>query len=115
MLAVSAGLLVGFWKPKWMKRALWGFVGMVGIFTAYIGIILLNPETEPCFCIGLNDAWNLNWEQHLAMNAGILLVAWQATLLYHTNGTLQKYKDIVAQQEGKAQIPNTKAGKKIHN
>jgi|GEM_PF-391766 len=66
--------------PDTNRLALWGALGLMVIFTVYIGATLLFVEKIPCHCGGAIE--KLTWGQHLLFNCGFIALA-AGLLLYH--------------------------------
>jgi len=66
--------------PDTNRLALWGALGLMVIFTVYIGFMLLFAEKLPCHCGGAIE--KLTWGQHLLFNCGFIALA-AGLLLYH--------------------------------
>ena len=66
--------------PDTNRLALWGALGLMVIFTVYIGATLLFVEKIPCHCGGAIE--KLTWGQHLLFNCGFMALA-AGLLLYH--------------------------------
>ena len=65
-------ILLIFPKSRW-----WGFLGsllLLTSFTVYVGMVWIGVFPEvPCNCAGLINL--LNWESHLVLNLGCLIIA----------------------------------------
>ena len=77
----------------WKKTRLIGFYGVLGLmllFTGYTLAIVFFAPYRPCSCGGIISL--LSWEQHLLLNAILLLLALLAILLSpkHKNNTWNK-------------------------
>lgn len=47
--------------------------GMLTVFTAYNGFILIDSKTLPCTCIGLFE--KMTWKGNLVLNIGLMITA----------------------------------------
>jgi hypothetical protein len=56
--------------PETRKTGLWGFMGMMVLFTFYIIAALLWAEKLPCHCGGVIET--LSWREHLLFNLGFI-------------------------------------------
>lgn len=57
----------------WMQRlGLWAATGLMGLFTLYIGYMLLFAEKLTCECGGFIS--DLSWQQHLVFNLVFILL-----------------------------------------
>ncbi len=65
--------------PDTNRLGLWGALGLMVAFTAYIGSMLLFAAKLPCHCGGAIE--KLTWGQHLLFNCGFIALA--AGLLLH--------------------------------
>lgn len=69
-ISVAVMLLVG----KWRTWGLWLSVVLMGLFTAYIGLVLTGIFGRiPCSCGGVLDS--LGWWEHLGFNVVVLGMA----------------------------------------
>lgn len=59
--------------PGTNRLGLWGALGLMVIFTGYIGSMLLFAERLPCHCGGAIE--KLTWGQHLLFNCGFIALA----------------------------------------
>lgn len=59
--------------PDTAKIGLWGFFGMMVIFSVYILIALIWASELPCQCGGVIET--LTWTEHLWFNIGVLLLS----------------------------------------
>jgi uncharacterized membrane protein YphA (DoxX/SURF4 family) len=79
--------------PRWRLKGLYAALGLMVLFTGYIGAILLLANHIPCSCGGVIE--QLSWKGHLIFNGlwtglaltGILL-QWTARKSVQTNATL---------------------------
>ncbi len=65
-------LVALFLIPVYRLQALYGSFMLMALFTAYIASILSLSENIPCSCGGVLE--RLSWTQHLAFNAGTLVL-----------------------------------------
>ncbi|TKC04219.1 MauE/DoxX family redox-associated membrane protein [Pedobacter frigoris] len=68
--------------------ALYAFVSIMTMFTAYITMILNYSSYIPCSCGGVLQ--NMNWNQHLIFNGCFALVACVVVLIYPIKETQTK-------------------------
>jgi len=67
-------LISGFlWFPKYRKSALYASLVLLGLFTAYILIVLNYSDSIPCSCGGVISS--MGWEEHIVFNAAFMLLA----------------------------------------
>lgn len=59
--------------PQTNKIGLWGFIGVMGLFTFYILAALLWLDKLPCHCGGIIES--LSWRAHLLFNLGFIGLA----------------------------------------
>jgi hypothetical protein len=79
-LVICMGLFFPLTRSMGLKVA----VGLMAVFTAYIGYMLLTSSSLPCSCGGVLNA--LSWPQHLVFNIFLFLLGLAAVL--HPNQTL---------------------------
>lgn len=72
--------------PGTNRAGLWGALGLMIAFTAYIGSMLLFAAKLPCHCGGAIA--NFTWGQHLLFNCGFIALA-AGLLLYHYKATVK--------------------------
>src|SRR5690606_18715134 len=74
--------------PRYRKWGLYGFYGMMLMFTAYIFIILNFADFVPCSCGGILE--KLGWTEHLLFNIGFILLSLVAMFLAHAKNIRPK-------------------------
>ena len=67
---VIAGLL---WFGKYRIKALFASLLLLGLFTAYIAIVLKFSDSVPCSCGGIISA--MGWRDHILFNSTFMLLA----------------------------------------
>ena len=60
------GVAVSLFIPRWRLKGLYAALGMMILFTGYIGAILLLDDHIPCSCGGVIEL--LSWQGHLIFN-----------------------------------------------
>lgn len=82
ILVPAAELLVaGLILPdKTSKAGLVGSLGLMALFTLYVGYVLLFAGTRPCTCGGIIR--NLTWPQHLIFNLVFLILSFAGLYLH---------------------------------
>jgi len=90
--AETAVALLLIW-PDTNHVGLWGTLGLMVVFTAYIGAMLLFAEALPCQCGGVIG--KLSWPQHLLFNLGFTALA-AGLLLHHYRINLKQLFSIMA-------------------
>ncbi|MGC1631482.1 MAG: MauE/DoxX family redox-associated membrane protein [Gelidibacter sp.] len=68
-LLIALGLVI----PRFRLWALYGFYGMMVMFTTYIVIILNFSDFVPCSCGGVLE--NMDWTEHLIFNGVFVLLS----------------------------------------
>lgn len=96
---VLVGLLL---LPKYQKTALYASLGLLGLFTSYIALVLKAKEALPCSCGGVINS--LGWRQHLWFNGTFMLLALWALILTQNKPIEQPH---TAQREGKPKTSTT--------
>lgn len=71
--------------PITYKWGLYGFTGLMLVFTVYIGSMLLWNENLPCHCNLFVE--NLSWVEHLWFNMGFICLSVIAILLGKSSKT----------------------------
>jgi hypothetical protein len=66
-------IAISLLTPLTRKLGLYSFLGMMSIFTIYIGFMLYFRSERPCTCGGIIKY--MNWHQHLYFNSGFALLA----------------------------------------
>ncbi|TCD02726.1 MauE/DoxX family redox-associated membrane protein [Pedobacter psychroterrae] len=66
-------------NPATQRWGLWGFTGLMGVFTLYIGSMIFWAEKLPCNCNLIIE--KLDWGQHLWLNMGFLVLVISALWL----------------------------------
>jgi hypothetical protein len=74
--------------PKTRKKGLYSSLGLMTIFTLYIGYMLLFTPKLPCSCGGVIQ--QMNWNQHLLFNLGFTLLAGIGIALHTKPGIIAK-------------------------
>jgi hypothetical protein len=59
--------------PPTHRIGLWGFTGLMTVFTLYIASMLLRAEKLPCYCNLIIE--KLSWSQHLCFNITFIALA----------------------------------------
>ena len=77
-LFIALGLMI----PRFRLWALYGFYGMMVMFTAYIVIILNFSDFVPCSCGGVLE--KLSWTQHFIFNVVFIVLDGVAIFLSHS-------------------------------
>jgi len=72
-------------NPATQRWGLWGFAGLMSVFTLYIGSMIFWAEKLPCNCNLIIE--KLSWGEHLWLNLGFLALALSALWL----GRAKKY------------------------
>lgn len=89
VLVVEVLISVGLAIPRTRVVALYGFLALMVMFTAYIGIILNFSPYVPCACGGIID--NLDWGGHLIFNVSFVLLGIAAIMVSpRSDGVPQK-------------------------
>ncbi|WP_158994167.1 MauE/DoxX family redox-associated membrane protein [Mucilaginibacter sp. L196] len=69
--------------PRTYKLGLYGFAGLVSVFTIYIISMVLWAKTLPCNCGGVIE--KLTWVQHIWFNLAFIAIAVFALYLSNSN------------------------------
>ncbi|WP_421803941.1 MauE/DoxX family redox-associated membrane protein [Flagellimonas sp.] len=85
---VITGLL---WFPKYRKLALQATLVLLGLFTAYIGIVLTYSDSIPCSCGGVISA--LGWRDHILFNATFMLMTFLGIIWHKKDHNIQTYQN----------------------
>lgn len=85
---VIAGLL---WFPKYRKLALQASLVLLGLFTAYIGIVLTYSDAIPCSCGGVISA--LGWRDHILFNATFMLMTLLGIIWHKKDHNIQTHQN----------------------
>ncbi|SMD01304.1 MauE/DoxX family redox-associated membrane protein [Pedobacter nyackensis] len=88
-IVVSLFLII----PKTHKWGLYGFIGLMMVFTIYIGSMLLWSEKLPCHCNLLIE--KLSWGEHVVFNLAFVGLAAFALWLIKNN----QYKSLIKQND----------------
>ena len=96
-LTVSALLLT----PQTRLRGLYASLGLMILFTVYIGYVIVFAEHLPCVCGGILK--ELNWSQHFIFNLLVIGLSAIGIKIYQSN------KNIVATQRQPDQPPQGKS------
>jgi putative oxidoreductase len=76
--------------PKFRLAGMYGSAILMTIFTIYIGLVTFNVyDRQPCGCAFGFD--KLSWPQHLAMNAGLMVLSYTALYLLRYQNNIEKY------------------------
>ncbi|WP_290708866.1 MauE/DoxX family redox-associated membrane protein [Flavihumibacter sp. CACIAM 22H1] len=67
---LEIALFCALFFPQSRRPALVASVGLMAVFTAYIGFMLFTASSLPCSCGGILGS--LNWTQHLVFNTMLL-------------------------------------------
>lgn len=71
-------------RTRTRLMGLYGAMGLMFLFTGYTVAIVFFAPYRPCSCGGVISL--LTWEQHLALNLVLLLLALMAIVLHYPNG-----------------------------
>jgi len=85
---IEVGLAIMLALPKTRKKALWGAVTLMMLFTIYIVMILTFSPFVPCSCGGVLE--DMTWSQHLVFNITFVLIA-IPPLWYLQESRLERY------------------------
>ncbi|WP_316846852.1 MauE/DoxX family redox-associated membrane protein [Pedobacter psychrodurus] len=75
---------------KTVRLGLYGFIGLMGIFTLHIAVMLLWAEKLPCHCNLIIE--KLSFGQHLIFNIAFILLAFLELWLKTNNSKILKFK-----------------------
>lgn len=76
--AIEILIAIGLSIPRYRKWGLYGFYGMMIMFTTYIFIILNFADFVPCSCGGILE--QMGWKEHLLFNIGFVALSLVAIL-----------------------------------
>ena len=82
---VIAGLLC---LPSTRRVGLYGSLGIMTVFTGYIGYMLLTTSHLPCSCGGVISY--MGWRMHLLFNIGLIVLAVSGLWLDRSTGSKLK-------------------------
>lgn len=74
--------------PRTQRLGLYGFTGLMTVFTGYILSMLFWAERLPCHCNLIID--NLSWEGHVWFNLGFIALAIYALWLSGANSIINR-------------------------
>lgn len=85
--AIEVGIAMLLMTKRFRLAGLYASFSLMVMFTAYIVVITRFSEYTPCSCGGVLE--KLSWDEHLVFNAGFVLLASMAIVIYPKDILLQ--------------------------